>query len=162
MGELEIPNLGALLAGVLAGLPESAQLGLVAGLERTAAERYREWAETSRELAPALLACAAREEEIAARVDRLAPVAPQDQPALRDALVRAREVYAGLFVGLPVRDRMVLQAHAERQGALAWRAFAARASDAATRDALNALAELEIASADAVDGLLGLRSTGRG
>ncbi len=161
MTALEIPNFGRILGEPLRAVPEVSRVGFIAWLERAAAARYREWAardETHRE---GLLACAKREDEIANRAEKLMPVRPEHEVIARAALERARALYAAAFEGHDLRDCMILQAHAERQGALAWHAFAAVARDEATKHALLALAAIEIESADFVDAALGVRSTDR-
>lgn len=159
MGNPKIPNFGELLRGPLTSVPDEARVGLIARLERMAAARYREWADESPELAKGLLACAAREEAIADRAEALMPLRPEHEPAVDAVIDDAREQYAGVFEGYALRDRIVIQAHAERQGSLAWLGFASQASDEATKSAFLALADLEIESADFVDGALGITST---
>lgn len=154
-----IPNFGELLREPLSSVPAEARVGLIARLERMAAARYREWADESPELADGLLACAAREEDIAARAEKLMPLRPEHEAAVEAIVERAGVLYAGVFEGYALRDRITIQAHAERQGSLAWKGFAAQATDAPTKRAFEALADLEIESADYVDGALGITST---
>ena len=77
-----LPDVGEVIAPVLAQVPRERQPLLIALAERMAAERYRGWAgqvEGAAERAQ-LLACAAREEEIAA-------VAAEFFPAERQSVV---------------------------------------------------------------------------
>jgi len=160
MSELEIPNFPMLLMEPLISVPEESRVGFIARLERSAAERYREWAAESAEHAGWLLQCADREDEIADRAERLFPVRPEHEHVVRDALARARKLYAGAFAGHSLEDRIFLQAHAERQGSMAWIGFAAQHEDESIREEFHALAALEIASADQVDGALHRSSAG--
>ena len=66
-----IPSFGELLAPYLSGVPEEALPFLLSQLERTAAARYRGWAEEVAEYREKLLACADSEDEIADRVEHL-------------------------------------------------------------------------------------------
>jgi hypothetical protein len=156
----EIPDFAALLKEPLESVPEPSRVGFLAQLERTAAHRYREWAEESEELREGLLECANRESEIADRAEKLAPVLTEHREIVAGALAKARALYAGAFAGLSIEDRIILQAHAERQGSKAWRGFAARATDREVRKEFLALADLEVESADHIDEALGVQSTG--
>jgi hypothetical protein len=162
VAEIQIPNFPVLLMEPLIAVPEASRVGFLAQLERSAADRYREWAAEadSPELAKGLIACADREDEIADRAEQLLPVRPEDREIVAQALTRARALYAGAFEGHPLRDKIIIQAHAERQGSKAWLGFAAQTEDPATRRAFLALADLEVDSADYIDGALGVESTG--
>jgi hypothetical protein len=160
MADLEIPNFPMLLMEPLISVPEASRVGFIARLERSAADRYREWAAESDELAAGLIACADREDEIANRAEKLQPVLPEHEEIVEKALCEARRLYAGAFEGHPLRDRIILQAHAERQGSLAWMGFAGQTGDEAVKQEFLALAGLEVASADHIDGALGVDSTG--
>jgi hypothetical protein len=162
MSDLEIPNFPMLLMEPLIAVPEESRVGFIARLERSAADRYREWAAESEEHAEWLTQCADREDEIANRAEKLFPVRPEHEQIVNDALGRARKLYAEAFVGHPLEDRIFMQAHAERQGSLAWVGFASQHEDEATVKAFQALAALEIASADQVDEQLGRDSKGEG
>jgi hypothetical protein len=129
----EIPNFPVLLMEPLVSVPEPSRVGFLAQLERSAADRYREWAEESEELREGLLECANRESEIADRAEKLAH---------------------------SLEDRIIIQAHAERQGSKAWLGFAAQAADETVRKEFLALADLEVESADHIDEALGVESTG--
>jgi len=161
MSALEIPKFAQILGEPLSAVPEASRPGFLARLERAAGARYREWAAQDEANRDGLLACAAREEEIAERVEKLMPVRPEDEDAARAAFERARTLYAAVFEGHALRDCMILQAHAEREGSLAWQAFAGQVADDAVRRELGALSALEIANADFIDGALGVRSTGK-
>ena len=154
MGEIEIPNLAVLLARHIAPVPEAARPAILAGLERGAAGRYRDWATRVQSSSPGLLACAKREEEIAEHVDRLFPVASEDQAAVEVALAAAKATYLSIFDGRSLREQLTIQAGAERQGAEAWRSIASQQKDAAVRDELEICAALEEQTADFLDSLL--------
>ena len=159
MSDLEIPNFPMLLMEPLTSVPEESRVGFIARLERSAADRYREWAAESDELAEGLIACADREDEIADRAEELAPVRPEHEEVVVEALAKARALYAGAFEGHPLRDKIILQAHAERQGSLAWIGFASQTEDEAMKREFLALADLEVASAEHIDRTLDVRTT---
>ncbi len=160
MAELEIPNFPALLMEPLLAVPERSRVGFIARLERSAADRYRVWAKEDAELSQGLIECADREDEIANRAEKLFPVHPEDEGIVTDALGRARTLYAAAFEGYSLRDRIILQANAERQGSMAWVGFSGQHEDEATKKEFMALAALEIASADHIDGALGVDTKG--
>ena len=80
----EIPNLAELLAPHLDVVPDAARPAFLAGLERSAAKRYRRWAAAASEAAPGLLACAGREEEIARQADRLFPIKTNERARVEE------------------------------------------------------------------------------
>lgn len=142
-----LPDLAEVLGRVLQRVPLEQQPLLVALAERLAAERYRGWAEEDRAHAAGLLECAAREEEIARRVEALHP---DHESTTRDLVARnpdLLEINRSLFAGRPLADQLALQARGERLGAATWRAFARALSDPARRDAFLACALLEEKSA---------------
>lgn len=155
MGEL--PDIAALLAPHLARVPRASVPAFLCQLERTAAGRYREWATQCDPVhRERLLACAAREDEIADRVLALLPPEPGDADAIEAALPGARELYRSVLATLPLAEQWRIQAHAERQGAAAWRGIAARETDASLATALEEVAKLEERSADELTALLAL------
>jgi len=160
MANLEIPNFPMLLMEPLISVPEESRVGFIARLERSAADRYREWAAESAEHAEWLNQCADREDEIASRAEKMFPVRPEHEDIVNQALSVARELYAGAFEGYSLEDRIFLQAHAERQGSMAWLGFSSQHSDESIKNQFLELADLEIASADQVDSELGRNSTG--
>lgn len=117
MTQLEIPNFGALLGEFIATISPEGRPGFLARLERLAAARYRDWAKAAPDEAPGLLACAAREDEIADRIERLFPLPDADTSAVEKQLPEARRVYYEVFDGMGLRDQLTIQANAERQGA---------------------------------------------
>jgi hypothetical protein len=160
MADLEIPNFPMLLMEPLISVPEASRVGFIARLERSAADRYREWAAESGEHAKWLNQCADREDEIADRAEKMFPVLPEHEEVVVQALSVARKLYAGAFEGHPLDDRIFLQAHAERQGSLAWLGFASQQSDETIKAQFLQLADLEVASAVQVDAELDRNSSG--
>jgi hypothetical protein len=162
MAELEIPNFPMLLMEPLISVPEESRVGFIARLERSAASRYREWAAESEKHAAWLTQCADREDEIASRAEKMFPVLPEHEEIVSEALGRARTLYASAFEGHSLEDRMFLQAHAERQGSLAWVGFASQHEDESIKQQFQELAGLEVASAEQVDAELKRDSKGEG
>jgi hypothetical protein len=150
----DVPQFGALLRAHIASVPDAARPAFLSGLERSAAARYREWAEAAPEHATVLLECAAREDEIADLVAGLFPVAPEMQDAIDQALPAAVAVYYDVFAPYAVLDQLYLQSEAELQGAQAWVGIADGIDDPATRDVLARCTALEQQSAAAVKELL--------
>ena len=150
-----LPNVGEVIGQVLGRVPRERQPLLLAIAERMAADRYRVWATLVASPADqtALRACAAREEDIAARVERLHPDAAAVQRALRDELPELDTITRTLFAR-PLADQLRIQAEGERLGAATWTAFAAHETDAARRVVLLDCAQLEIASAETLERLL--------
>jgi hypothetical protein len=153
----QIPNFAILLGPFITPIPEASRPAFLCLLERVAAGRYREWADEC----PAnerddLLACSAREDEIADRVVALFPAVAGDQEKMKSELEGARAAYASVFEDLSLSEKLFVQAGAERQGAAAWRGFAAQEEVPAVREELERCAGLEEASAACLEGLLGL------
>jgi len=127
-----------------------------AAAERLAAERYRHWAgrvenESARE---ELLACAAREEEVAARVEAMHEGSQALQVQIAADHPDLRERYWSMFEGLTLAEQFAAQATAERTGAETWRGFAADCVDSGRKDEYLICARLEERSADTLDQLL--------
>lgn len=150
----DIPDFAQVLGPFVAAIPEAGRPGFLAQLERAAAGRYRHWAAEFEPLAAGLLECAAREEEIAKRAERLFPPDSGSREAIESQTPGAASAFAAVFAGLSVREQMRLQAGAERQGAAAWRAMASQQDDPAARSELEAFANLEEASAIHLDKVL--------
>ena len=131
-----VPQFGALLRSHITGVPDAARPVFLSGLERSAAARYREWADAAPEYAGVLLGCAAREDEIAELVAALFPIEPDMQQAVDDALPAAVAVYYDVFASYSVLDQLYLQSEAELQGAQAWVSVASDVDDPTTRDVL--------------------------
>lgn len=149
-----VPQFGALLRSHIASVPDAARPAFLSGLERSAAARYREWADATPEHSAVLLDCAAREDEIAELVAGLFPLDAEMQQAVDDALPAAVAVYYEVFAPYDVLDQLYLQSEAELQGAQAWVGIAAGIDDDATRDVLARCTALEQQSAAAVKDLL--------
>lgn len=152
---VEIPNFGALLAPYIGSVPADALPAFLARLERTAAARYRMWAEAVPDHAEGLMECAAREDDIADRVEKIYPATEPEQIAAMDAaIIPAKETYYSAFAKLTPIEQMTVQANAERQGAAAWRAMVDPEPNEETKAALEKCAQIEEASADYLDALL--------
>lgn len=148
-------DVARLLASSLASVAEAERPAFLARLERLAAERYRAWAEEAPGHAARLLACAQREERISARASALFPLGAEAEARLDALLPGARSAYQGALAGIPLAAQLALQASAERQGAAAWRATAAKGGlPTATLEALAALAALEEENATCLEKLL--------
>ena len=147
------PNFGALLAPFIGRVPADARPRFLALLERGAAERYRGWAQELPGEATVLLECAAREDEIADRVEALYPISPELAKEIEEPLPEAREAYLAVFEKLPILDQLRIQADAERQGAAAWRGIAADQSDPGVSAELERCSTLEETSARALEAI---------
>ena len=153
--EIVVPNFGELLAPYIGSVPPEAVPSFLARLERTAADRYRMWAEAVPEHSEGLLACAAREDDIADRAEQIYPAtAPEQVAAMEAAIGPAKSTYYEVFSTLTPIEQMAVQAKAERQGAAAWRAMIETEENSEVRSALEAMARIEEASADYLDALL--------
>ena len=97
MSDAEIPNFGELLAEHLGGVPAKAYPYLLSQLERTAADRYRGWAEDVPEHREGLLACAASEDEIADRVEALFPPSDAHRELVASIIPAAKATYYSAF-----------------------------------------------------------------
>jgi len=144
----ELPNIAEIVGPILQRLPAAERPLLIAVAERLAAERYRGWAAAASDAAwrAALLACAAREDDIARRVEALYPDAAATERRMLHDNPDLERLNQALFAGRPVEEQYAIQAAAERVGAATWRAFAAPAAPPA-RETFLACAELEEESA---------------
>jgi hypothetical protein len=125
----EVPQFGALLSSHISSVSAAARPAFLSGLERSAAQRYRDWAEAAPEHADALLGCAAREDEIADLVSELFPVSAEDRAAVDEALPAAVAVYYDVFAPFTIAEQLYLQSEAELQGAMAWVNMAGQIDD---------------------------------
>lgn len=157
MTAIDIPNFGELLADHLGQVPPETLPYMLSQLERTAAERYRGWAEAVAEHREGLLACAAREDEIADRVEALFPPTAAGRALVDRLIPAAKDTYYAVFANYTPVEQMTIQANAERQGANAWQglkeAYPTLAQD------LDALSAIEVRSADYLDEILGLNAS---
>ncbi len=153
MTAITIPNFGELLAEHLEAIPAEALPYMLSQLERTAAERYRGWADAVPDHREGLLACAAREDEIADRVEAMFPPSEANRELVQAAIPAARATYYEVFDGHSPLEQMTIQANAERQGANAWQGLKEGYPDKA--ESLDALSAIELQSADYLDSILG-------
>lgn len=140
------------LTAVLGQLMQRAAPGqqqlLMALAERMAADRYRAWADNEAgERRVALLACAAREEEVARRIEALHADPTAVQTQIREQNPDLGDLAREFFARFPVEEQYRLQAQAERLGAATWRSLARRADGEALRDVFLTCAVLEEESA---------------
>jgi hypothetical protein len=149
MSDRTLPDIGAILAPLLGAVTPAERPLLLAIAERMAAERYRGWAGAVDDatVRAGLLACAAREDEIAARVEAVHPDADGAQGRLRAAHPELVTINEAIFAGRPLAEQFAIQATGERLGAATWRALAALRPDEVGREAFLACAPLEEASA---------------
>lgn len=149
MKQLDIPNFGELLAEHLGAVPAEAYPYLLSQLERTAASRYREWADAVPSHRDGIMQCAAREDEIADRVEALFPPSAEHRALVADIIPKAKATYYSAFEPYTPVEQMTIQANAERQGANAWQTIKAAHPELATE--LDQLSQIELTSADYLD-----------
>jgi hypothetical protein len=147
-----IPNFGELLATQIARLPPESVPCLLARLERSAGQRYRDWGKEIERDREGLLACADREDDIANKVDILFPINEEQKRIVDEVAPIAIEIFLGVYAGLSAIQQMTIQANAERQGASAWRGLVDSYPQFA--EDLELLAKTEESNADYLDGLL--------
>jgi hypothetical protein len=152
MGEVIVPNFGEVLAEYLSDVEADALPFLLAQLERTAAARYRQWADEVPEHREGLLACAVREDEIADRAEALFPPTDDHRAQVFGMIGPAKAAYYAVFDGYTPLEQMTIQASAERQGAGAWQSL--KDVHPAEAEALDELSGIEAESADYLDNLL--------
>jgi hypothetical protein len=152
MKNVEIPNFGELLAEHLSGVPAEAYPYLLSQLERTAADRYRTWADHIPEHREGILKCAASEDEIADRVEAMFPPSAEHRELVASIIPNAKTTYYKAFENYTPVQQMTIQANAERQGANAWQSLKAMYPDQSY--ALDELSAIELGSADYLDELL--------
>jgi len=150
------PDVAALVAPLLARLPEDHVPIFLALAERRAADRYRAWAATATNdsVCTDLLACADREEEIARRVEELFDDVAAIHEAIAQKIPELEDLIQAAFADSSIRQQLALQANGERAGAATWRSLATKAAAPAARDTLASCAELEEQSAEVLEALL--------
>jgi hypothetical protein len=150
-----LPDVQKVLGALVASVAPGERPLLVAIAERMAAERYRDWADhvADPSTKAGLVACAAREDEIATRVEAVHADAAAVQGRLRAEHPELVALNASVFAGRPLAEQFAIQAAGERVGAATWRAFAAATGDGAMRAAFLACAPLEEASAQFLESL---------
>ena len=142
----EVPQFGVLLRDHIQSVPPEAQPAFLAGLERSAADRYRIWAQQLPDHADALLGCAASEDRIADIVSGLFPIDDRTQAEVDAALPAAIAAYYDVFAPHSPRDQLYLQSEAEIQGSQAWVRISDSIEDEPTLSALRECTELELRS----------------
>ena len=135
-------------------MPAAAQPAFLAGLERSAAARYRGWAEQLPDHAEALLSCAASEDEIADIVSRLFPIGADDRAEIERVLPAAVQLYYDVFAPYSTAEQLYLQSEAEIQGSQAWVRLSESVDDPRVQAELARCTELELQSSRIVKQLL--------
>ena len=87
-----VPNFGALLAPVLTRVDRRHRPRFLALLERTAADRYRMWADALPQHCAELMGCAASGDDIADCIEGAFPIADADLDSLRHLVPEARSI----------------------------------------------------------------------
>jgi hypothetical protein len=149
-----LPNVGEVLGGLLARVPEADHPLFVAIAERMAAERYRGWADAMPAQRASLLACSEREEDIARRVESLHGDAGARQQRIRAQMPELAEINQSVFAGRPLEEQFAIQAQGERVGAGFWRSLATPSASAHARRTYLECAELEERNAELLESLL--------
>jgi hypothetical protein len=157
----EVPQFGALLRPHIESVPAAARPAFLAGLERSAAARYRTWAADAPEHADELLACASREDEIADLVIELFPISADDAATVSQELPAAVTLYYEVFAPYSLAEQLYLQSEAELQGAQAWIAIAGQIDDETATGVLARCTSLERESSRVVKDLLDQLGTNR-
>ena len=149
MTQQPLPDVGSLIRPLVEALPPAVQPRLIAKLEQAAADRYDAWATVSGDPAEAdgLRACARREREIAAQVERVVRLQPEEQRQCAEALPGIAAAFGAAMGDRPLREQYAIQAAAERSGAAFWRAVATMVPEASARAVFAKCAELEEESA---------------
>jgi hypothetical protein len=152
----EKPSIIGMLGPIIAAYPPDEQRIFAALGERVAAGRYHAWAESVKDAGQRdiLLRCAAREQDIAGRVEALHPNAAAVQKTISQNHPDLENQYRGMFENISLPDQFAMQAEAERAGAAAWRAFAAACSNPEESEALLACAPLEEANANDLEQII--------
>ncbi len=152
----DVPQFGALLREHIQSVPAEANPAFLAGLERSAAQRYRDWVDAIPEWADVLSDCARREDEIADIISARFPVSSEHQALIDASLPAAIAVYYEVFEPYAPEDQVYLQSEAEIQGSQAWVRMAdAGITDPDTLADLRRCTALELESSQAVKRLLG-------
>ena len=151
----DLPSIAGILAPVVTRFPRQQQKLLVAWAERQAARMYQSWAEhVSDPERAGFLGCAAREEDIAARIEALDPDAATIQRQLLAELPDLEEQVRAVYVGRPLEEQWEIQRRGERAGKKTWETFAAAENDATVKAVLLVCAALEDENASFLQGIL--------
>lgn len=139
-----LPSIAGVLSPVVARFPRQQQKLLIAWTERQAAKRYQSWAEqVGGSERAGFLGCAAREEDIAARIEALDPDAAAIQQQLLAELPALEAQVLAVYTGRSLEEQWEIQRRGERAGKKTWEAFAAAEDDPRTHAVLLACAALE-------------------
>ena len=154
----DLPSIAGVLAPVVAGFPRQQQKLLIAWAERQAAARYRFWAEqVGTQERAGFLRCAAREEDIAARIEALDPDAAAIRQQLLAELPDLEAQVLAVYADRSLEEQWEIQRRGERAGKKTWEAFAAAEDDTQVKAMLLACAALEDENASFLRGVLAKR-----
>ena len=151
----DLPSIAGVLAPVVARFPRQQQKLLIAWAERQAAGRYQSWAEqVSDPERSGFLGCAAREEDIAARIEALDPDAAAIRQQLLAELPDLEDQVLAVYADRSLEEQWEIQRRGERAGKKTWETFAAAETDTQTQAVLLACAALEDENASFLRGVL--------
>lgn len=155
MTTLTLPNISAVLGPVLQRIPSDVRPLVIAAAERSAAKRYRGWADqvTDPAMQQSLKACADREDEVARLIEALFPNAEEKQKELLLLTPELTDSRNSLFAPFTLQQQFTLQAQGERIGAGTWRSYAER-SEPSVRDVYLKCAKLEEESAEYLESIV--------
>ena len=150
-----LPNLAEILGPVLGRIGAEQRPLVIAAAERSAATRYRGWANAVKNptIKAGLNECAAREDDIATRVEAMYPNAGILQEQLLELTPELLDGGRAIFSPYSLKDQFALQAQGERIGAATWRSYAARASNDQHKEIFLQCAVLEELSATFLESL---------
>ena len=140
----DLPSIAGVLAPVVARFPRQQQKLLIAWAERQAARRYQSWAEQVGGAERAgFLGCAAREDDIAIRIEALDPDAAAIRQQLLAELPDLEAQVLAVYANRSLEEQWEIQRRGERAGKKTWEAFAAVEGDPRAHAVLLACAALE-------------------
>jgi hypothetical protein len=150
-----LPNIAAVIGPVLQRIPADVRPLVIAAAERSAAKRYRDWANQVADPAMqiSLRACADREDEVARLIEALFPNAEAKQKELLLQTPELTDSGNSLFAPFTLQQQFTLQAQGERIGADTWRSYAQR-SEPSVRDVFLTCARLEEESAEYLESIV--------
>ncbi len=159
----DLPSITGVLTPVVARFPRRQQKLLIAWAERQAARLYRRWAEqVSGQEREGFLRCAAREKDIASRIEALDPDAQKTQWQLLAELPDLEAQILAVSADRSLEEQWEIQRRGERAGKKTWETFAAAEDDAQVKAVLFACAALEDENASFLRGVLEERGGRRG
>ena len=151
----DLPSIAGILTPVVTRFPLQQQKILIAWAERQAARMYRRWAEqVSDQEREGFLRCAAREKDIASRIEALDPDAQKIQRQLLAELPDLEAQVLAVYADRSLEEQWEIQRRGERAGKKTWETFAAAENDTRAQAVLLACAALEVENASFLRGVL--------